>query len=80
LNFAGLAAVSIESSLMAADIETRRWWGDGAHAHPATESLQRAAIPNTEILAKSTLSVPFFRGLAIGDIGRVAEHVLGAVA
>jgi hypothetical protein len=29
-------AARIERALAAADIDTRRWWGDGAHTHPAT--------------------------------------------
>jgi dTDP-4-amino-4,6-dideoxygalactose transaminase len=80
LNFAGAGAAGVENSLAGTEIESRRWWGDGAHAHPATADLRRAPIPNTELLAKSTLSVPFYRGLSNEDVRRVTRHVLAAVA
>jgi dTDP-4-amino-4,6-dideoxygalactose transaminase len=78
LYFAGGAA-AIETALASGGIESRRWWGDGAHAHPATRGLLRSVLPNTELLAKSTLSVPFYRDLPPEDMRNVAEHVLGAV-
>jgi dTDP-4-amino-4,6-dideoxygalactose transaminase len=72
------SAARTESTLANAGIDTRRWWGDGAHAHPATAALPRARLPATEALAQSTLSVPFYRDLGDEEIGRVAELVLAA--
>jgi len=76
LGFDQPAADRIEQSLACRDIETRRWWGAGAHAHPATASFPRAALPATEALARSTLAVPFYRDIGAVEISRVAEVVL----
>ena len=42
LGFNQPVADRIEQRLTRSDIETRRWWGAGAHMHPATASLPRA--------------------------------------
>jgi dTDP-4-amino-4,6-dideoxygalactose transaminase len=70
------AAPRIEAALAAAGIETRRWWGRGAHAHPATAQFPRTALPVTKALIDSTLSVPFYRGLPAADIERVVSVML----
>jgi dTDP-4-amino-4,6-dideoxygalactose transaminase len=76
LRFAQPAVDRIEGSLADHGIETRRWWGAGAHAHPATASFPRTATSVTEALARSTLAVPFYRDIKAAEIGRVAEVVL----
>lgn len=78
LSFVQPAADRIEQSLANGGIETRRWWGTGAHAHPATASFPRAAVPVTDTLARSTLAAPFYRDINATEIGRVAEVVLAA--
>ena len=55
-------------------METRRWWGDGAHAHRATAAFPRTALPATAALAKTTLALPFYRDLTPREIQRVAER------
>ena len=70
---AGSDAVRIASTVERAGVETRRWWGDGAHAHRATEAFPRTSLPVTESLAASTLGLPFFRDLTPREIQRVAE-------
>jgi dTDP-4-amino-4,6-dideoxygalactose transaminase len=72
------AADRIEQSLAHRDIETRRWWGAGAHTHPATASFPRAALPTVDALARSTLAVPFYRDIGAAEISRIAEVVLAA--
>ena len=79
LSFVEPAADRIEQSLTDCGIETRRWWGSGAHDHPSTASLPRTAVPATDTLARSTLGVPFYRDIGAAEIARVAEVVLGAV-
>jgi dTDP-4-amino-4,6-dideoxygalactose transaminase len=64
LGFAQPVADRIEQSLAGSGIETRRWWGNGAHAHPATASFPRAEMSVTEGLARSTLALPFYAILA----------------
>jgi len=62
-----------ERALAAAGIETRRWWGNGAHAHPATRGLPRTGLPITEALAEATIALPFYRDLDGSAIEQVAE-------
>ena len=78
LGFAEQAADRIEQSLADRHIETRRWWGTGAHEHPATASFPRTALPATAALSRSTLAVPFYRDISAAEIGRIAEVVLAA--
>jgi dTDP-4-amino-4,6-dideoxygalactose transaminase len=78
LNFGKPVADRIEHALNDCHIETRRWWGAGAHDHPATASCPRTALPVTDALARSTLAVPFYRGICAAEIGRVAKAVLSA--
>jgi dTDP-4-amino-4,6-dideoxygalactose transaminase len=73
MSVAGSEAMRIASTLERAGVETRRWWGDGAHAHRATAAFPRASLPATEALAASTLALPFFRDLTSQEIRRVAE-------
>lgn len=65
----------LEHKLADARIETRRWWGAGAHAHPATKNLPHADLDVTQRLAKTTIAVPFSRDLAIVDIERIGERI-----
>jgi dTDP-4-amino-4,6-dideoxygalactose transaminase len=68
----------IESALARAGVETRRWWGDGAHAHPATAAFPRTRLPATASLAQSTLALPLFRGLSAEQIWRIAQTIRDA--
>ena len=78
LSFVQPAADRPERSLADCDVEARRWWGTGAHDHPATVSFPRTAVPATDALARSTLAVPLYRDIIEAEIGRVAEVVLAA--
>lgn len=80
LSLADSAATRMEQALAAAGIDTRRWWGEGAHAHPATSAFPRGPLPTAEALARSTIAVPFFRDLQAADVQRVADHVLASIA
>jgi len=73
------SAPRIEQALAAAGIETRHWWGLGAHLHPATARFPRAPLPITKTLADSTLAVPFYRDLGWTDVGRISEGVLSGM-
>ncbi len=66
----------IDQGLAAAGIETRQWWGKGAHLHPATVHFPSAQLGITGRLAAETFAVPFYHDLADRDIRRVAEVVL----
>jgi dTDP-4-amino-4,6-dideoxygalactose transaminase len=78
LSFGQPAADRIERSLTDCGIESRRWWGTGAHNHPATALYPRIAVPATDTLARSTLGMPFYRDINAAEIARVVEVVLAA--
>jgi dTDP-4-amino-4,6-dideoxygalactose transaminase len=80
LSFADLDAGQVEGVLTSARIDSRSWWGLGAHAHPATATCPRAPLPMTEKLVHSTIGVPFFRDMTAADVGRVADCILAAEA
>jgi dTDP-4-amino-4,6-dideoxygalactose transaminase len=65
----------VTRDLAAAGIDTRRWWGEGAHAHQATDGFPRQALPNTEALAQAAIGLPFYRDLATADIRRIADVI-----
>jgi dTDP-4-amino-4,6-dideoxygalactose transaminase len=69
----------IDSALAALGIETRRWWSKGAHTHPATAQFPRGALPVTDMLARSTIGVPFYRDLDSAGVGRAASAILSAI-
>ena len=70
----------VAQALTAAGIDTRRWWGDGAHAHPATAAYPRSPLPVTEALARTAIGVPLYRDLAVSDVQRIADVVLAVGA
>jgi dTDP-4-amino-4,6-dideoxygalactose transaminase len=80
LEMPGSDTSDTERVLAAAGVETRRWWGDGAHLHPSTAMFPRAALPVTEQLAKSTLSVPFYRDLNQTQIETVTAAIRTAMS
>jgi dTDP-4-amino-4,6-dideoxygalactose transaminase len=79
-NLRGPDAGQLENRLQKAGIETRRWWGDGAHAHPSTLHLPRTALPVTDQLATSTIAVPLFRDMDAAEIDQVADCILASEA
>jgi dTDP-4-amino-4,6-dideoxygalactose transaminase len=79
-NLRGPDASQVENRLQKAGIETRRWWGDGAHTHPSTLHLPRTALPVTDQLATSTIAVPLFRDMDAAEIDRVADCLLASEA
>jgi dTDP-4-amino-4,6-dideoxygalactose transaminase len=60
-------------------IETRLWWGHGAHNHPATSAFPRTSLPVTENLTRSTIGLPFYQDLSARQVEHVVE-TLFAVA
>jgi dTDP-4-amino-4,6-dideoxygalactose transaminase len=75
VDIADAGADRVERALNDAKIETRRWWGRGAHDHPATHRFPRSSLSVTETLARSTIGLPFYRDLELSAIGRIAECV-----
>jgi len=75
LGLTGTDADHLERRMTSAGIETRRWWGRGAHAHHSTSACPRAHLPVTEELSRSTIGVPMFRDLNPADLDRVIECI-----
>jgi dTDP-4-amino-4,6-dideoxygalactose transaminase len=71
LGLTGTDANRVERRMTEAGIETRRWWGHGAHGHSAMSMYPRAPLPVTEELSRSTIGVPMFRDLTRADVDRV---------
>jgi len=80
LRLARAEAGDLEAALTRGGVETRRWWGDGAHRHPPTATLPRDELPVTEMLTESTLAVPFYRDLDEETAGHVASLIADAQA
>jgi dTDP-4-amino-4,6-dideoxygalactose transaminase len=80
LSFADALAAQLDGLLANARIQSRSWWGDGAHAHPATAACPRSALPETQRLIRSTIGVPMFRDMTGADVGRVTDCILAAEA
>jgi dTDP-4-amino-4,6-dideoxygalactose transaminase len=74
----GVGLAEAEAITGEAGAETRRWWGRGAHAHPATAAFPRTPVSVTEQLAESTIGLPFFRDLGAGEIRQIGELVHAA--
>jgi dTDP-4-amino-4,6-dideoxygalactose transaminase len=68
----------VASRLAASSIDTRHWWGRGAHAHPATRALPKGCLDVTASLAVSTLGLPFYVDMPLEQIDRVAAEVLAS--
>lgn len=69
----------LAKALAYAGIETKAWWGVGAHDYPATAAYPRARLAATELLAGSTIGMPFYRDMTEDEIGRVAEATFAAI-
>lgn len=77
LSLRDIDAENLARCLAAAKIDSRQWWGSGAHAHPATASFPRSSLPVTTELARTTIGVPFYRDLGALGIRRICEVILG---
>jgi dTDP-4-amino-4,6-dideoxygalactose transaminase len=62
-----------ERLLLSRQIGSRQWWGKGAHRHPATQDFSHTDVAVTENLARTTIGVPFFRGLDVAAAARVCD-------
>ena len=62
---------SLVENLARNGVETRDWWGDGAHKMPAFQNLDREPMRTTEYLASSTLGLPFWLGINPDKLFRI---------
>lgn len=73
------AADRVEAGLAAEGIETRRWWGHGCHRSPAFADCLHASLSATELLAGSTLGLPFACDLSAEHAGRIGSAIARAL-
>jgi dTDP-4-amino-4,6-dideoxygalactose transaminase len=73
-------AEAVAAALTDDGIDSRAWWGEGAHRHPATEALPRASLQRTESLAAATLGLPFYADIPESQIAVVTTAVLRSLA
>ena len=70
----------VQQTLAAAGIETRLWWGNGAHSQPATAEFPRARLPVTENLARSTFGLPFYQDLQEDQVQHIVATLIAAAS
>lgn len=68
------------SALSKADIETRAWWSEGVHRMDTfADCQQREHLTVTELLADTTLGLPFFVDMTMSEIDRVTDAIAKAL-
>jgi dTDP-4-amino-4,6-dideoxygalactose transaminase len=50
--------------LEARSIQSRAWWGNGCHKMPAFSNFPRGDLSKTELLANTTVGLPFYRSIS----------------
>jgi dTDP-4-amino-4,6-dideoxygalactose transaminase len=72
------SASAVAEGLAQAGVDTRRWWGRGCHRDAAFADCRRSDLAVTEMLADSTLGLPFSVDMDADEIACLAD-ALGAV-
>lgn len=70
----------IARHLLQSGIETREWWGEGCHGHPAFMDCPRSILPVTEELGPRVLGLPHFPDMQKQDVDRVLETLSVAIS
>ena len=70
------AAAALKQRLADANVDSRDWWGAGLHREPAFERCLRDALPVTEMLAVSTLGLPYYADMTDDEV-RAVGRALG---
>ena len=74
------ASDRIEARLNAAGVDTRRWWSRGCHLSPAFADLPSGELTQTDLVAASSLGIPYAADMDIEDIDRTADALIRAIA
>lgn len=72
LRLDGPYADELARNLHRHNIDTRQWWGRGAHQQPAYRDCPRTPLPVTGALATRTLGLPCYPGLSTDAVARIA--------
>ncbi len=73
----------VERALGQQNIQTRRWWANGAHTMTAYRHLPSAPLTATEDISSRYLGLPFFRGITQSQVGKIVgeiEKIVGSSA
>jgi dTDP-4-amino-4,6-dideoxygalactose transaminase len=70
----------LQEALAAAGIETRLWWGRGAHNHPVAAHFPRTPLPVTERLARTTFGIPFYRDIGADKVTHVTASLIAGAS
>ncbi len=62
-----------------AGVESRKWWGNGCHAHPAYMAYPRMELTVTERLGNSILALPFAVDMTKEEAGAVVDALGSAM-
>ncbi|HEY3696245.1 DegT/DnrJ/EryC1/StrS family aminotransferase [Phenylobacterium sp.] len=73
------ATAEVERALNGEGVDTRRWWGDGCHRSPVFADCPRGPLTSTELLARSTLGLPFAVDLDEAACSQIAGAVGRAI-
>ncbi len=73
------SAESISLYLAREGVETRKWWGNGCHVHPAFTACGCESLPVTDYLGLHTLGLPHFIDLKKSDVNHVARTLAHAL-
>lgn len=73
------AARAIMAALAEAGFDSRRWYLDGLHRHPALASAARTVTPVTDDLAPRLVGLPFACDLEAQTIRRIVGVIAGAL-
>jgi dTDP-4-amino-4,6-dideoxygalactose transaminase len=74
------ATARVLDAIHAAGAETRAWWGEGMHTHPAFREYPRLDLPKTRHLAGTVIGLPFFVDIAPHEIATICEAIRLALA
>jgi dTDP-4-amino-4,6-dideoxygalactose transaminase len=71
---------NVRQALTNAGVDTRMWWGGGAHSQPASVAFPRARLPVTEHLARSTLGLPLSQDLQKYEVQHIVATLTDAAS
>ena len=70
---------SVERSLAAGGVGTRRWWSAGCHRMPAFRHFRAREFPVTDDVSSRTLGLPCFRSMTDGHFEHIARLLADAL-
>ena len=73
----GVERDRLAAALRAEGVDTRRYFDPPVHQQQAYAALGRVALPRTELLASSVLSMPLYPSLGIDAVDRIVEILRG---